>query len=156
MVRARQRWRLGAALSLVLCVASTGCSFVLVDGPPEGYREMESFTCTEGDAIPILDVLWAAANGIAAAQAWLEPTTPDRGEIMIFGSSMAVASGISAAVGFRRRAACRRARVEMSRVRQSLPARDTTWAYIIDPAAGTAAGSGNAPFLAPTLPPAPR
>lgn len=162
MVRARPRWRVGAALALALCIAATGCSFVLVEGPPEGYREMESFTCTEGDAVPILDVLWSAANGIAAAQAWLEPTTPDRREIMIFGSSMAVASGISAAVGFRRRTACRQARVEMSRARQTRPARDTAVASIIEVTAGTAAWPWSVPLLpprapaVPPLPPAPR
>lgn len=155
MVRARPRWLPRAALALALCTAASGCSLVLVDGPPEGYREMDTFSCTEGDAIPILDVLWATVNGIAAAQAWLESTTPDRGEIILLGSTMAVASGVSATIGFRRRSACRQARLEMARLRQSRARTDTAAAAPGPPAAGTTAW-WRVPSVPPLRPPDPR
>lgn len=136
--RRRRAGRSGlrAACGLLLCVSSPACSILLVDGPPEGYRQMSSFRCTEGDAIPVLDALWAAANGVAAANAWLDTTTPERTEIMVFGTSMTVVAGVSSAIGFRRRSACREARLEMSRLRQQRP-----------PADDAAESDGGAPAL---------
>jgi len=107
-----------AACAVLLAVAVSGCSFVFVEGPPARYLEMDSFTCTEGNAVPIVDALWGGGSALGAINAWIEPTTRDRTEIMLLGSGMALVATGSAVVGFRRRAACRAARLEVARTRQ--------------------------------------
>jgi len=107
-----------AAYALLLAVATSGCSFVFVEGPPARYLEMDSFTCTEGNAVPIVDALWGGGSALGAINAWIEPTTRDRTEVMLLGSGMALVATASAVVGFRRRAACRAARLEVARTRQ--------------------------------------
>ena len=63
----RRAIRLGLPLALIL--ATTGCSFVFVNGPPRGHEEMAEFTCTESRAVPILDAVGAGllvAFGVAS------------------------------------------------------------------------------------------
>lgn len=42
------------------------CGFVFSQGPPTGHEQMESFTCTESNAGPILDIVWASLNVLGA------------------------------------------------------------------------------------------
>jgi len=55
-------------LALLLCwglaaTTSSGCSFVFVDGPPTNARKMQAFTCTNSNALPVVDAVIA---GLAA------------------------------------------------------------------------------------------
>ncbi len=45
-----------------LTFSAGGCSFVFVSGPPLGHEELEYFTCTESNSVPVLDVLWAGLD----------------------------------------------------------------------------------------------
>jgi hypothetical protein len=45
----RRAIRLG--LPVLLILATTGCSFAFVKGPPRGHEEMTGFTCTDSKAI---------------------------------------------------------------------------------------------------------
>jgi hypothetical protein len=66
-----------------LILATTGCSLLFVHGPPDGYQEMESFSCTESRVLPILDVVEVGANIYGTARRPLR---------MIRGSSKKMAS----------------------------------------------------------------
>jgi hypothetical protein len=71
---------------------------------------MESFTCTESDAAPILDIVWAGLNVLGAVAAASEPTAyenPD--QIVVVGLGWGVLSSFSAASGFNKSKQCRRA-----------------------------------------------
>ncbi len=59
------------ASTKVVCVAllptiMCGCGFALTHGPPAGHEQRDHFSCTEGYTGPILDVVWASTNVIAA------------------------------------------------------------------------------------------
>ncbi len=98
------------ALLGLLPVATGGCGFLLVQGPPTGYERMTSFSCTEGDAGPILDVVWGALNVLGAIAASSNSTMyTNPGEIEAVGLGWGVVSGISAAAGFSKTSSCRAA-----------------------------------------------
>jgi uncharacterized protein YjdB len=76
---------------------------------------MDYFTCTEGDAGPILDVVWAGLNVLGAI---IIATDPDAYEnstgAIVIGLSWGVVSGISAGVGFNKSKQCRAAKLELA------------------------------------------
>lgn len=88
----------------------TGCGFVFSKGPPTGHEQMESFTCNESDAPPILDIVWGGLNVLGAAVAASDPRSyenPD--QIVLVGLGWGVVSGFAAASGFSKSKQCRRA-----------------------------------------------
>jgi len=87
-----------------------GCGFLFAKGPPTGHEQMESFTCNESNAAPILDIVWASLNVLGAAAALSDPDSyenPD--QIVVVGLGWGVFSSFSAAHGFRKSKHCRRA-----------------------------------------------
>jgi uncharacterized protein YjdB len=93
-----------------LSLLSTGCGFVFTHAPPTGHEQMESFTCTESDAGPILDVVWASLNVLGAAAAASDPNAYENsGQIVTVGLAWGVFSSLSAASGFKKSKQCRRA-----------------------------------------------
>jgi len=88
----------------------TGCGFVFSKGPPTGHEQMESFTCTESNAGPILDIVWAGLNVLGAATVASDPTMYDNpDQIVVGGLAWGVFSSFSAASGFNKSKQCRRA-----------------------------------------------
>jgi len=88
----------------------TGCGFVFSKGPPTGHEQMESFTCTEDNAGPILDVVWASLNVLGAVAAASDPGSYDNsGEIVAVGLGWGVFSSFAAASGFKKSKQCRQA-----------------------------------------------
>src|SRR5438046_10682656 len=55
----------------------TGCGFLLTNGPPTGHEQMDSFSCTEQDAGPILDAFGGGATVLVAASAAVMPDLHD-------------------------------------------------------------------------------
>lgn len=102
-------------LSLLL----SGCGFVFSKAPPTGHEQMESFTCTESDAGPILDVVWASLNVLGAATAASDPSAYENsGQIVAVGLAWGIFSSFSAASGFNKSKQCRRALQQLA-LRQS-------------------------------------
>jgi hypothetical protein len=117
---------------LVLFAATTeGCGLLIVKGPPEGHEQMDYFTCDEGDAGPILDLVSAGLN---IGTAILCAADPDSYEDSYYGSGACVALGLgsgallgtSAAVGFGKTKKCREAKRQLAerQAQQSVPAEE--------------------------------
>jgi hypothetical protein len=103
--------RLSAVLVVgFLALGVSACGFVFSKAPPTGHELMESFTCTESDAGPILDVVWAGLNVLGAAAAASDPAAYDNpDQIEVVGLAWGVFSSFSAASGFKKSKQCRRA-----------------------------------------------
>ena len=103
--------RLSAVLVVgFLALGASACGFVFSKGPPTGHEQMEAFTCTESDAAPILDLVWAGLNVLGAVAAASDPdayVNPD--QIVAVGLGWGVLSSFSAASGFSKSKQCRRA-----------------------------------------------
>jgi Bacterial Ig-like domain (group 2) len=98
------------ALLGFLSVLSTGCGFVLSKAPPTGHEQMQSFTCTESDAGPILDVVWASLNVLGAVAAASNPSEIENAnEVVAVGLAWGIFSSFSAGSGFNKSKRCRRA-----------------------------------------------
>ncbi len=70
-----------------LPVTTGACGFILTHAPPEGHEQMDYFTCTESDAGPIIDFVWAGLN---VAGAIVYASDPDAYE----NSSAGIAVGL--------------------------------------------------------------
>jgi hypothetical protein len=119
-----------SGLPALLALVTTGCSLVMVKGPPRGHETMAEFTCTEGRTLPWIDAGTAALLGgltiAIAATPESEPASgsftvgPDRSDAMLWLSIPAVALGASSAIGFHRTGECRAALEEL-RQREPIP-----------------------------------
>jgi len=126
-----------AFLSLVL----SGCGFVLTKGPPTGHEQMTGFTCTESDAGPILDVVWAALNVLSAAVVASDPDAFVNSDLnVVLGLAWGAFSTFSAASGFSKSKQCRRALLLLAQ-RQGLVPVDVALvhAVVVTPSADTLA-----------------
>lgn len=98
---------------IVLALSSlllTGCGVLLTNGPPTGHEQMDSFSCTQQDAGPILDALTGGAAVLVAASAASQPDWHDNSSrIISVGLAWGVVSGLSAANGFHKAKRCRAA-----------------------------------------------
>ena len=93
-------------LSLLL----SGCGFLISKGPPTGHEQMLSFSCTESNAGPTIDIVWAALNVLGAAAAASQPDAYDNaGQIVAVGIGWGVLSSFSAASGYKKSKECRQA-----------------------------------------------
>lgn len=135
-------------LCLPLLTAASGCGFLFVHGPPTGHEQLEYIPCTEGQAGPVLDLIWGGLNVLGAAIIASTPDDyPDPGLSVASGLTWGVVSGFSAASGFKKSSACTRARQALA---QRQAARGTApftlgadsarvMAVVITPAADTLA-----------------
>ena len=103
--------RLRAVLVIaIMSLLASGCGFVLSHGPPTGHEQMPAFSCTESDAGPILDIVWAGLNVLGAAAASSDPDAyVNSDQIVVVGLAWGVFSSFSAASGFNKSKQCRRA-----------------------------------------------
>jgi uncharacterized protein YjdB len=94
---------------------ASGCGFVFAKGPPTGHQQMESFTCNESDAAPILDVVWASLNVLGAVAALSDRDNYDHpDQVIAVGLGWGVFSSFSASHGFDKSKQCRRALAQLA------------------------------------------
>jgi uncharacterized protein YjdB len=71
---------------------------------------MESFQCTESNAGPALDIVWASLNVLGALGVAADPNAYENsGQIVVVGLAWGVFSSFSAASGFNKSKQCRQA-----------------------------------------------
>ena len=113
-MRSTQR-ALWTALAGCLVASTTACGFIFSHGPPDGHEQMSSFNCTEGNAGPILDIVWGGLNVIGALAAASDPSAYENSDqIVVVGLSWGVVSGTAAAVGFNKSKKCRVAKKQLA------------------------------------------
>lgn len=96
------------ALAVTLVATTEGCGLLIVKGPPVGHEQMDYFTCTEGDAGPILDLVWGGLNVVGALVCASDPDAYENSSACIIGGfGWGAISGTSAAVGFGKTKKCR-------------------------------------------------
>lgn len=99
--------RVGVSGVVVFALSlQAGCSFLFVHGPPANHAELASLECSDSNAWPVVDVIWAGLNGVGAASAAGDNTNPNKDQILAVGISWLVVSGISAIYGFSEVSAC--------------------------------------------------
>src|SRR6185436_14023199 len=103
--------RLPSVLMLgLISLLLSGCGFLISKGPPTGHEQMLSFSCTESNAGPTIDIVWAALNVLGAAAAASEPDAYENaGQIVAVGIGWGVLSSFSAASGYKKSKECRHA-----------------------------------------------
>jgi hypothetical protein len=84
----------------------SGCSFLFVKGPPAKHAQMATFECSESNAWPALDLIWAGLNGLGAVTAAGDDENPQQGQIVGIGLAWLVVSGASAIYGFSKVSEC--------------------------------------------------
>ena len=100
---------------LLAVAASSGCGFLFSQGPPAGHEKMESFNCTETDALAVLDIAWGLLNVTAATvvstqrEKYENPST-----IIIVGFAWGAVSTASAITGFSNSNKCRAAKIQLA------------------------------------------
>jgi len=97
-----------------LCMAVSGCSWILIDGPPAGHENMDRFECDEGRWPAWFDVAVAGLSVVGAVTAEDDPEDDWWGlnaSTKVVGNvGIAVVSIASAWTGFRRTTACAEAK----------------------------------------------
>ena len=107
---------------LSVSLGSAGCSLLLVDGPPQGYAQMDHFHCTESNALPMLDALWAGLNFLGGVAVAVEPDDyQDPGHLIAGSVFWTVLSGWSAMTGHQETRSCRAARFSEAQERRAGP-----------------------------------
>lgn len=109
----RTRFAIGTLALCAALAAAPGCSFVLVQGPPRGHEQMTSFSCTRGNAVPLVDAavagtgLFVGGTLMAAGHAneWVAAYGVVGAGLVVEG----LVFGVSSLVGFHRTAHCREA-----------------------------------------------
>lgn len=110
-------------LSLLL----TGCGFLISQGPPTGHEHMNSFSCTESNAGPTIDIVWATLNVLGAVAAMSQPDAYENsGQIVAVGLGWGVVSSLSAASGFKKSKQCRQALQQLADRNMRVTAPDTS------------------------------
>jgi len=71
---------------------------------------MAVFDCSDSNAWPVIDAIWAGLNGIGAASAAGDDKTQNRGQIIGVGLAWLAVSGISAIYGFSKVSQCKDAK----------------------------------------------
>ncbi|HEY6174272.1 MAG TPA: hypothetical protein VIX73_07500 [Kofleriaceae bacterium] len=96
--------------TILAITLQAGCSFLFVKGPPATHAEMPTFECSDSNAWPVLDAIWAGLNGLGAATAVSDNMNPNQGQIEAVGVAWLVVSGISAIYGFGKVSECNEAK----------------------------------------------
>ena len=97
-----------------LALAVSGCSWVLIDGPPANHQALDHFECDEGRGPAWVDVVVAGLGVVGAVTAEDDPAEEWWGigadTKRVGNIGIAVLSVASAATGFRRTSACTEAK----------------------------------------------
>lgn len=123
LTRSALRRPLAAVLITGTLLTQTGCSLLFTTPPPQNYQELNSFTCTESEAAPILDVVSAGLNLMSAVLIAQDKEAYEDADRAIAVSLVwtAVTAG-SATYGFNNAKKCREAReLAGNRTPQVLP-----------------------------------
>jgi len=134
----------------VFSLTSGACGYLFSHGPPQGHEQMQHFSCTESNAGPIIDVIWAGLNVVSAVSVASDPDSYEwqgYDPNLLLASSLiwAVVSGSAAPVGFNKSKKCRAAKLQLAQ-RQAQgqqpvtipPAPDAVvQAVVVSPAADT-------------------
>jgi Bacterial Ig-like domain (group 2) len=134
-------------LCLPLLTAASGCGFIFTHGPPTGHEQLEYIPCTESDAGPILDIVWGGLNVLGALVIASSPDEYENPDLAVAsGLGWGVVSSFSAASGFKKVSACKRARQALAQRQAArgiapVAVGDSTMvmAVVITPAADTLA-----------------
>jgi uncharacterized protein YjdB len=134
-------------LCLPLLTVASGCGFIFTHGPPTGHEQLEYIPCTESDAGPILDIVWGGLNVLGALAIASSPDEYDNPDLAVAsGLGWGVLSSFSAASGFKKASACKRARQALAQRQAArgiapVTVGDSTMvmAVVITPAADTLA-----------------
>ncbi|MGH7459730.1 MAG: hypothetical protein ACREMA_01720 [Longimicrobiales bacterium] len=103
-----------SALAVFLSLTSSGCAFIFSKAPPVAHEQMNSFSCSEGNVAPVLDLIWGGLNVAGALIAASDQAAYENpGQIMAVGFGWGVVSGLSAVSGFKRSAQCREAKRQL-------------------------------------------
>ncbi len=104
------RWT--SAVFLGLLPMTTGaCGFIFSHGPPADHEQrVDSFSCTEGNAGPIIDMVWGGLLVLTAISASSDDTIENQDATVATALSWAVLSGAAAGVGFNKSKKCRTAK----------------------------------------------
>jgi len=103
-----------------VAVIGSGCSVLLVNGPPSDHQNLQSFGCTQSNLVPAIDGALAGVGGILEVSAVAggnstESEAVSQGIATIVGEILFVVNGISATTGLRKVGACRTAQAELDR-----------------------------------------
>jgi len=94
-----------------MLASQTGCSLLFTNPPPENHAQLNSFSCTESEAAPILDVIWAGLNLMGAVVIAGNPDAyEDPDQAVAIGLAWTAVSTGSAVFGFSNTKKCRQAR----------------------------------------------
>lgn len=89
----------------------TGCGYLLVNGPPEQYKQLDYVSCTESNAGPIIDAVWGGLNLAGAIGVAADPDAyTNSGSIIASGLVWTGISGSAAIVGMNKTKRCREAK----------------------------------------------
>ena len=98
---------LGAALT-----GSSGCSLVLVHGPPAGHESLAAFSCTRNNVAPIVDAVFAGTGLFVGATLMRAGSSEWTVPYAVVGAGMALEGLVwagSAAYGLHKTSRCREA-----------------------------------------------
>lgn len=98
-----------ALISTIIATFSlqSACSFLFVQGPPDDHARRVSFSCSESNTLPVLDMIWAGLNGLGAAV--VDDTAENKDQVRVVGIGWLLLSGISAIYGFSKVSECNKA-----------------------------------------------
>lgn len=97
-------------------LGASGCGYLLVNGPPENHEQLNYFSCTESDAGPVLDAVWAGLNAAGAVAIALDPDEYEYNYDVsstagiLVGAGWTIFSGGAAMAGFQKTRNCREAK----------------------------------------------
>lgn len=108
-----------ATLVALAPVTTGGCSLLLTQGPPEGYEQMDNFTCTESITGPTVDLVMAGLGVLvvvaAAEDSDVDYETDDASKYFVTTFAvLGAVSAVSAVVGFNNTKKCRAAKRELA------------------------------------------
>lgn len=114
---------LATAVLAAMALNLAGCSLLFTSAPPSNYKELNSFSCTESEAAPILDVVGAALNLLGAvAIAGNKEAYENPDQAVAVGLAWTAALSGSAVFGFSNAKKCREARTEAGNRNALIPA----------------------------------
>jgi len=127
----------------------TGCGFVFSHGPPTGHEQMPAFSCTESNAGPTLDIVWASLNVLGALAAASDPSAYDNsGQIVAVGVGWGVFSSFAAASGYNKSKQCRHALQQLAQRNARPTDVPSVLAVVVSPSEDTLAVGERAQLVA--------
>lgn len=124
------QFRTARRLVLISCLSlsASGCSVLLVNGPPSNHATLDNFACTESKAVPGIDATFAGLGGVLLVASGAQDPNSGSEEVtkaagVAIGLVSLLGGGISAMVGFNKVDRCRTARSELARRSQEAAAR---------------------------------